>query len=347
MTAASALLSRAAGLFFGLVLSLLCLPGVWTTAAQEYSALLPPPMLDRPLVQRQYSPARFILLLETWDDEEIPLVSDSDSLYEARLVPARLAYFHVYTAPFDTFTPLAWINYSLSNALQFHLSQFVLPFDLSINTDVPTLLSVHKVENFPPRVLTVLQVHGKFSLGANDAGTLHYAFYAGLLTADNPDELIAGARLGYMAGTSGFTIGIDYLYGRYATTSNIFGSFHALANTQLPGSNVGIFGQALLYERSELFLIQQGFLRGVVDDGHLFLAIRARPAVHITRQWTIFYRFDRLHPRLGMSKMVEHAIGLKFRPLTHITLQAEFIMKQIEAPSLDVGGGRFAGTFRF
>jgi hypothetical protein len=342
MTAASALLSRAAGLFFGLVLSLLCLPGVWTTAAQEHSTLLSSPMVNQPPVQQQYSPARFLLLLATWDDEEDPLVSDSDSLYAA-----RLAHFHVYTAAFDTFTPLAWINYSLSNALQFHLSQFVLPFDLSINAGVPTPLSAHTAENLPPSVLTILQVHGKFSLGTDDAGTLHYAFYAGLLTAENPYEFIAGARLGYMAGTRGFTIGIDYLYGRYATTSDIFGSFHAMADTQLPGSNVGIFGQALLYERSELFLIQQGFLRGMVDDGHLSLAIRAKPAVHISRQWTIFYRFDRLHPRLGMSKMVEHAIGLKFRPLTHITLQAEFIMKQIEAPSLDVGGGRFAGTFRF
>jgi hypothetical protein len=294
---------------------------VWTTAAQEHSTLSPPPTFDQPPIQSQYSPAPFIFLLETWGDEIVPLVSDSDGLYEAGLVPAGLANFNIYTAPFDTFTPLAWINYHLSDALQFHLSQFAMPFDLSTNADVPTLLSAHNAGNLPPRSLTVLQMHGKFSLGAKDADTLQYAFYAGMLTGENPYDFIAGVRLGYMAGASGFTIGIDYLYGRYATAGNIFGSLHALGDIQLPG-NTGISGRALL-------------------------AIHAKPAVHINRQWTVFYRFDRLHPRLGMSKMVEHAIGLKFRPLTHITLHAEFIMKQIEAPSLDVGGFRFAGTFRF
>jgi hypothetical protein len=190
-------------------------------------------------------------------------------------------------------------------------------------------------------------VHGKFSLGPNEAGLFHYAFYAGLLTAENPADLLAGAQLGYMAGTSGFTIGIDYLYGRYATLSTLVGSVQARGDTQWFGRNVEVFGPALLSEPSALFLIQQSFRRSAVDDGPPALAIRAKPAVQINQQWTVFYRFDRLHPRLGMSKMVEHAIGLQFRPLPHIKLQAEFIVKRIEAPSLDVGGVRLVGTFRF
>jgi len=253
----------------------------------------------------------------------------------------------MYLENLDTFTPLAWINYTLSHALQFHLSQFGMPFDLSANADVPMLLSARYADNLPPRLLTVLQVHGKFSLGVKEDDTLHYAFYAGMLTAEAPDDVIAGARLGYMVGESGFTIGIDYAYGRYATASNLFRSFQSLSDTQLPESNAGVFGRSLLYDRSELFLIQQLTQRGVVAGEPPSVAIRAKPAVHINQQWTVFYRFNRLHPSLGMSKMVEHAIGLKFRPLNHIILQAEFIMKQIQAPSLDVGGFRLAGTIRF
>jgi hypothetical protein len=150
-----------------------------------------------------------------------------------------------------------------------------------------------------------------------------------------------------MAGTRGFTIGIDYLYGHYATSSGILSGFYAMGDTLLPGSNGGVFGPALLYEKSELLLIQPFFRRSVVEGEPPPLVIHAKPALHINRQWTVFYRFDRLHPRLGPSSMVEHAVGLKFRPQPHIAIQAEFVMKRIDAPSLDVGGFRIGGTLRF
>ena len=73
------------------------------------------------------------------------------------------------------------------------------------------------------------------------------------------------------------------------------------------------------------------------------LAIHAKPALHINQQWTVFYRFNRLHSSSGIAKMPGHAIGLKFRPLPSITLHAEFIMKHVATP----GGFWVAGTVRF
>jgi hypothetical protein len=343
MKIASALLLRTSGRFFGLVLYFLCLAGVWSTAAQDHSALSTSPTFDQSPIQSRFPPVRFALLVETWQDEDVILVPDASGLYEVSLAPTGLANLNVYRETLYTFTPLAWINYRYSNALQFHLSQFVMPLHLSAIEDVPTLLFAHKAENLPPRWLTVLQVHGRFSLGAQDYDTLHYTLYAGMLSAENPHDLVAGVRLGYMAGTSGFTIGIDYLYGHYAISSDIFRSFYAVGSTQLPGSNVGVFGRPLLYEKDELFLVYQTFLHSAVEGGPPPLAIHAKPALHINQQWTVFYRFNRLHSRSGIAKMPGRAIGLKFQPIPSITLHAEFIMKHVAAP----GGFWVAGTVHF
>ena len=75
---------------------------------------------------------------------------------EVSLAPTGVATLNVSRDTLSTLTPLAWINYRYSNALQFHMSQFGMPLPLSASEDVPTLLFAHKAEHLPPRWLTVL-----------------------------------------------------------------------------------------------------------------------------------------------------------------------------------------------
>ena len=80
MKIASAFLLSTSGRFFGLVLSLLFLAGVWSTAAQDHSAWSTPFTFDQPPIQSGFPPVRFALLVETWQDEDVILVPDSSGL---------------------------------------------------------------------------------------------------------------------------------------------------------------------------------------------------------------------------------------------------------------------------
>ena len=221
----------------------------------------------------------------------------------------------------------------------------MLPFDFLL-TETPVSLSVHLpgAQLSSPQ-LTVVQLYGTSGRRTRPGEALHYALYAKVLAEDTPDHLLVGARLGYTSERGGFTIGIDYLYSELAGSLDLQDWAMAVRARRLFNGEGRDFLLALLVEQHQLPV---GHLRlpATLTSNASALAMHAKPVLHLNRQWTIFYRFDRLSGP-GLPKVTDHVFGVRFLPRRNVYLRAEFIMSYYDHASIDAEGLRLSVTVRF
>jgi hypothetical protein len=338
-------------LYRSIIACLLLLAEVWSATPHGYSETGYPMVLSRvsaagqDLTPDSVPATQFSLLLGTGLGEEVSLLPVSGVLSEADwelFNPARAGV----SALVLRLLPLsAWRHYYYSDALQFHVSQFPIAADLTTIGDASALLFASARAELLPRLLTVVEIQGAFRLGGKDS-TLHYALYAGTLAEGTPDDLIAGVRIGYTAGTKGFTVGVNYSYDQSAVRLEVLRSVLAPGELHWSGNDIGTFGIQLLRDRNGSLMKNQ-LPRGVPQNDDKLLRIHAKPALQLNQQWTVFYRIDLFHLGQGLPKSTEQGLGLKFLPTASINLRAEFTLKNFDNPSIKAGGLRFSGTIRF
>jgi hypothetical protein len=300
-----------------------------------------------PLLEpRYFSPLRFTVFLPLWDRDDVPFFLSPDFLSEAPLHLPDPASREVYATAFEELPLLAWVNYYAHEALQWHLSQFVLPSDfLLTETPVPLPVSLSRARPLS-RQLTVAQLHGTLGRRTRPGEALHYALYTGVLAEDTPDHLLVGARLGYMSERGGFTIGIDYLYSELAGSPDLRERAMAARARRLFNGEGQEFLLALLVEQQSL-LVSRLRLPGTLTSDTPPLAVHAKPVLHLNRQWTIFYRFNHLSFGAGLPKITDHVFGVRFLPWRNVYLRAEFIRSSYDHSSIDAEGLRLSATVRF
>jgi hypothetical protein len=290
---------------------------------------------------------RYTIFPEARDPEEFPFLTAAGVLAEPTLDIADAADVSLSVATLGALSLLAAVNYRFSDAFQLRLSRFSTPADFTPLAPFSLALTRPQVLS---RLLTVAQVHGSLGLGASGNGVLRYALYAGVFAEETPRDLIAGAHIGYTVGTTGFTLGIGYLYGPHAVGLDIFGRLDAAGTADWPGGGVRVFGMHLLADKDKLRIENQllyGVVYGIATSEQKPLAVQAKPTLHINRHWTVFYRFDHLRLGQGLPKLTEHAVGVKFHPVAHVHLHAEFMVERVDDPAVDAGGFRLSGTIRF
>jgi hypothetical protein len=240
---------------------------------------------------------------------------------------------------------LAWANYRSSAALQFHVSRFGAPTEALPFPPVSPL--THEITRtqllFQP--LTVVRVHGALAFGIRTHGVLQYALYAGVFAEETPHNLIAGASIGYAVGTTGFTLGIGYLYGSQAVGRDIFGHRYTDGVGARPGRDLSVWLYPLANQ--DRLQIENQVWYGVVTSEPTPLAVRIRSVLYINPYWTVYHRYDRLFLGQGLPKITEHIIGVRFLPGANVSLQAEVMMGGIDDAIGDAGGVRLAGTIYF
>ena len=297
------------------------------------------------LEPRHSPPLRFTVFLPVWDRDDAPFLLPPDFLSGGPLDLPDPASREVYATAFGALPLLAWVNYYAHEALQWHLSQFVLPFDFLL-TETPVSLSVPlSRDQLLSRQLTVVQLYGTSGRRTRPGEALHYALSAKVLAEDTPDHLLVGARLGYTSERGGFTIGIDYLYSELAGSLDLQDWAMAVRARRLFNGEGRDFLLALLVEQHQLPV---GHLRlpATLTSNASALAVHAKPVLHLNRQWTIFYRFDRLSGP-GLPKVTDHVFGVRFLPRRNVYLRAEFIMSYYDHASIDTEGLRLSVTVRF
>lgn len=292
---------------------------------------------------------RFTILAKIDDETHFPFVITAGVLYESELDMAQSTDIGLSTVTLGGLPLRVWANYGINDALQFRVDRFGTLSDLTFPPAVPPLLAGLPRAPFSSQALTVAQVHGTLALETADDGQLRYALYAGTFAAEPRRNLVAGASIGYTSGTTGFVLGIGYLYGPHAVGLNVFGDPLAGATGYVPGRDFGVLGMYRLAD-ADRRLIENQLLHGRVSGNNTPLAVRAKSVFYINHQWTIYHRFDRL--RLGQSiKIVEHIVGVRFFLSTKVSLHAEVMIGHIDGveigTSVDAGGLRLIGTFYF
>jgi hypothetical protein len=285
------------------------------------------------------------LRLNTWDSEDVTFLTVSDFLYGLtldRTYPGRLS---VYTIPFGVLQSYTWVYDDDRHALQWRLSQLLLPPD-STDTMVPLSLPGDFFRPDLLRQVTVIQMHGTLRLPAKDQHALHYGLYMGTLTKDTPHSLITGAQVSYTIGFSEMTIGIDYLSSKTPLALALLTNTLPLTTPPLRGNPISVFRLPLLLEQDKHVVMTQ-LLRGTPKGEDTPLMIHAKPVLHLNTQWTMFYRFDHFSLGQGLAKFTEHTFGVKYLAVGSLVVQAEFLQSHCHNPSMDAEGFRLSGTFRF
>jgi hypothetical protein len=179
------------------------------------------------------------------------------------------------------------------------------------------------------------QLHGILGRRTRPGEALHYTLYAGVLAEDTPDQLLVGARLGYTSERGGFTIGIAYLYSELSGSPDLQDRLMAARARGLfhgEGRDVLL---TLLVEQQKLPISSRLLLPATLTSNATPLAVHAKPVLHLNRQWTIYYRFDRLSFGAGLPKVTDHVLGVRFLPRRNIYLRAEFTMSYYDHASID------------
>ena len=249
-------------------------------------------------------------------------------------------------ATWKTLPLLAAVTYAHSAALQFSLSQFLLPLE---PLDLTTLLSLPLELASDRRLLrqfTVAQMYGTVLLNPAYHQALHYALYAGALSDEFPAHLLVGARIRYTFERGEVTVGIDSLYSQYAKGTDSFTPFLTARTARLPRDESQIV-EILLRIEQDKRAVQNNHVQGLAAGDASPLGVFIKPVWHLTQQWTVFYRFDHFSLGQGWPKWTEHALGVRFFPMVNIVLRAEFLMSHSSQVSMDATGFRLSGTIRF
>jgi hypothetical protein len=289
---------------------------------------------------------RFSIFPGTHDEEDFSFFTAAGILYGPALGSADSTDPGLFAVTLRALPLLAWVNYRASEALQFHVSRSggsPAPTPFTPTAFVPLEIIQTQLLSQP---LTVAQVHGALAFGTRKHGVLQYALYAGVFAEETPRDLVAGAGIGYTDGTTGFTLSIGYLYGPHAVGLDVFGSPYAGGTAHVPGSDLGVLGMYHLADQDRL-RIENRLLHGIITGASIPLAVHNRSVLSLNHHWTVYHRFDRLYLGPGLPKITEHSIGVRFRPVTNVSLQTEVIVGGVDEAMGNAGGVRFAGTIRF
>jgi hypothetical protein len=303
----------------------------------------------QPPTSPSFAYRRFTILAAIDDKTDFPFVITAGVLDRLELDMAESTDIGLSTVTLGVWPRLAWANYGINDALQFRVDRFGTLSDFMFPPAVPPLLPALPYAQLWSQALTVAQVHGALALETAHDGQLRYALYAGTFAAEPRQNLVAGASIGYTSGTTGFVLGIGYLYGPHAVGLGVFGDPFAGATGYVPGRDFGVLGMYRLADQDRR-LIENQLLHGLTSGDNTPLAVRAKSVFYINHQWTIYHRFDRL--RLGQGlKISEHIIGVRFFLNTKVSLHAEVMVGHIDGVELgapvDAGGLRLTGTFYF
>jgi hypothetical protein len=339
---------RTATLFAGVLAYTLLVAQLWFAAAQSSSDreyLQPfsiPFTVDQPPILFRASSPR-LAVPSRWSAEDVSLLTSSGVLDKVDVDIARLA--SVSETAFGVYPLLTVLSQHYSKALLVYISQLAVPLDPTTFADMATSLFEPDHRQFLPYMFTTMRVQGSFRIGLRNAA-LHYALYTGGLAEDPPHDLIAGTRIGYTAGAHGFTFGVDYLYGQRTVSLDMVQSYIAIGELPLGGRAIGALALQLLHDLGRV-LGEGQMPPGAVKSEAQPLAVYAKPALHINRHWTIFYRYDRVHLGQGLPNLTEHAMGLKFTSVTSVQLRMEVMLQHIAEAPVRPMGLRIAGLVRF
>jgi hypothetical protein len=286
-----------------------------------------------------FATRRFTIFPAAHDKADFPVFTASGVLYGPARDITDLIQVDMSVMTLSMLPLLAWTNYRSSGAWQFRLSRFGVPVD---SAPLPFAITRAQLLSQPH---TLAQVHGALAFGTRNHGVLHYALYAGVFAEETPRDVVAGASIGYAVGTTGFTLGIGYLYGPQAVGLDIFGRSYTNGIGYGPGSDLSVLISRL--PDSDRLLIESQLLHGVVTSERTPLAVQTRSVLYINHRWAVYHRFDRFYLGQGFPKISEHMIGVRFLPLTNVSLHAEVMMGGIDDALGNAGGVRFAGTIYF
>jgi len=318
--------------------------GALSQAAQNHLLLAPLPPLATMTTAVSPPPLfrgaslRFALFPDAHSAESFPDFPASGSRSTAALDLAAPADVAMSVATLRLLPLRAWVHDRASDALQFRISRFDALADSTPHAPLPLAVSRARLLSQP---LTIVHVHGTWVLDAPDQGVVRYGLYAGVFAEETPRDLIVGTHIGYTVGATGFTLGIEYLYGPQAVALDVFGRHAAGSRLDWPGSGARVFGLGLLTDMDKL-RVEHQLLHGGATHVGTPLAVHATPILHIDRQWAVFYRFDHLRLGRGVRQLMTHTFGVQFFLTMNVSLHAEYIVERT-----NVGGFRLAGTIRF
>lgn len=278
------------------------------------------------------------------DQEYFPVFTASGILYGPELDTTDSTDTDLFAVTLSVLPLLAWVNYRVNDALQFRVSRFGAPAYFTPSASISPLPLAITLTQPLSQPLTVAQVRGTVILGTRNRG-VQYALYAGVFAEETPRDLVAGASIGYTVGTTGFTLGIGYLYGPHAVGLDVFGGPYTDGARSWAGSDA----RALLHSLTDKdrLLIENQLLYGVITSESTPLAVRTRSTFYINYQWTVYHRFDRIYFGQGLPKLTEHILGVRFLPVAYVSLQAEVMVGGIDNDIGNAAGVRFSGTINF
>jgi hypothetical protein len=330
---------QTAALFAGVLVYMLFVALRWCATSQGYGdgAYLQPFSSQSTAAQLSTFMGSFsprLAVLHTWRDEDVSLLALSDVLDEADWDMAYRTDAGMYETTASVFPLLPMLSQRSSNASLLHISRVAVLSDPTMLAGIATFLADPDQSPFLPSLLTLIQVQGSFRVGGQHA-TLHYALYTRVFAEEPSHDLIAGARISYTSGTQGFTLSVAYLYGQ-----------RAMSELWLARSTLGVLTLQRLRDQGRM-LGERLLPQGAATIAEWSLAVHAKPALHLSRQWTLFYCYDRFQPGQGLPKLTEHGIGLKFAPVASVQLRLEVMLQHVAEVSMHPLGGRIAGLIRF
>ena len=215
-------------------------------------------------------------------------------------------------SPVATDTVIAWGQYHHSDVLNVQFGRFITPHGIVniehfpaslLDTEQPQFLRPFPGQTLFANFTNGVNIHGARFFGDN---ALSYAAYAGVW-AGNSSKISYGGRLAYAFTDQGLTIGVNAMSGdRSSATPN--DRFHGL------GIDV-LYNKGPVLWKSEIFATSEGV------GGDKF-AFYSQPALRLTDQWTILYRYDYLDNGSLGGQTIEHVGGIVFDPVANVRLRA-------------------------
>ena len=227
----------------------------------------------------------------------------------------RSPVFANNNSPIATDTVIAWGQYSHSDVLNLQFGRFITPqgiiniehFPASLlDPEQPMFLRPFPGQTIFANFTNGLNLHGAVFLGERGENKLSYAAYGGVW-AGNLSSAAFGGRLAYAHTGTGITLGVNGSSGD--RSSLVTGDRFYAGGLDL------LIDRGRLLWKSEIFYTDEG-------AGGNRLAYYTQPAIRITDNLLVFYRYDYLDTGLPGGESTENVAGIVFNPITNVRLRA-------------------------
>lgn len=212
-----------------------------------------------------------------------------------------------------TDTPIAWVNYKNSDAFNVRIGRFLTPHGiiniehfpaLLLDPEQPQFLRPFSGSTIFPNFVNGLELHGQGYFGDNQLS--YHLYAAGFAAVD--EEPIYGGRLAYEFSNIGLTFGISGSAGSRSEDSIIDSDY------QVTGGDILLDNGPILW-KSEYYKTSE-------DLGEDREAYYTQPAVRISDNVTLFYRYDYLDGgQTNIEEQIENVIGASYKPISNINLR--------------------------